>query len=314
MVEPLRPLAETPPEPTDPTDIAPLQADYAQMRLPEIAAQWAAMAAETRHDVAILGYAEEVAGAEARRDLAYDLAVARTEQALVRERVGVARVEREARIEVEAAEIERKTCELVHSVHRPAEAERYRTETLAEGERHRSRLEAEAEAEAIRARGLAEADVLRAKGLVEAEVIRQKALAEAEGLRARWVAEADGMAHKAAAWERYTAPAIAQILIEHLPEIAAAVSRPLENVDRIAVVSTGEGETAGLERITQSVMSILSQLPGMGELLQSANLGALPTPIPPAAKASPHGHPPSEPGVLRARWRGRMDGLRGGKR
>ncbi|MBM3502104.1 MAG: hypothetical protein FJX74_25915 [Armatimonadetes bacterium] len=263
-------------------DIDRLTSDlgYAEMRLPEIAAALAIADAERGLEVAALGHAADVAGAEARRDLAYDLQVARTEQLLVRERVGVARVEREARIEVETLEIERKTHELVHSVHRPAEAERYRTETLAEGDRYRSRLEAEAEAEAIRARGLAEADAIRARGLAEAEVIRHKALAEAAGLRARLVAEADGMAHKAAAWEQYTSWAIAQILIEHMPQIAAAVSRPLENVDRIAVVSTGEGDTAGLERLTQSVAAIMNQLPGMAELLGSLPLR--PAPEPPA--------------------------------
>ena len=271
-------------DPTD-TDLARRDADYADLRLPEIAATLAMADVERSHDVRVLGYAEQVAAAEARRDLAYDLQVARTEQALVRERVGVARAEREARIEVETLEIERRTQELVHSVHRPADAERYRVETLADADRYRNHLEADAEAEAIRARGLAEADAIRAKGLAEAEVLRVKALAEAEGIRARLLAEADGMAHKAAAWERYTSWAIAQILIEHLPAIASAVSQPLENVDRIAVVSAGEGDTAGLERITQSVAAIMNQLPGMSDLLAGLNLAELMKP--PATSDAP---------------------------
>ncbi|MBM3474418.1 MAG: hypothetical protein FJX75_14235 [Armatimonadetes bacterium] len=162
----------------------------AEACLAEIAAQFAVADAECNRDVAACDFAAQVARAEARRDLAYDLQRARLEQALVRERVGIARVEREARLEVEDLEIRLKEKELVHSVHRPAEAERYRVDTLTEAELNRTRRLAEADAEAIRLRGLAEAEAIRAVGLAEAEVIRQKALAEAEGIRARHLAEA----------------------------------------------------------------------------------------------------------------------------
>jgi len=252
---------------------------------------------ERSHDLRVLGYAEQVAGAEARRDLAYDLQVARTEQALVRERVGVARVEREARIEVESLEIERKSRELVHQVHRPAEAERYRAETLADGERYRRRLEAEAEAEMIRARGTAEADAIRARGLAEAEVIRQKALAEAEGVKAKLLAEAEGMKQKAAAWEQYTAPAISQILIEQLPGIAAAVAGPLERIDRIVMVNSGNGDSTGVERITQGVTNVMAQLPGMAELLGSLKLGDVVQQLRAAAASSAGGNGAGEGGA-----------------
>ena len=100
-------MAEPSDRPID-TGLAPRDTGYADLRLPEIAATLAMADAERSHDVAVLGYAEEVASAEARRDLAYELAIARTEQALDRERIGVTRVEREARIEVETVEIEPK--------------------------------------------------------------------------------------------------------------------------------------------------------------------------------------------------------------
>jgi flotillin len=237
-----------------------------------VAAELAIADAERAKDVKVREYAAQVAQAEAAKDLAYDVQKAKTEQLLVNERVGVSRVEREKQIEVEELEIARREKELVHSVEKPAEAERYRIETLAGAEQKRVRLTAEADADAIRLRGCAEADVIRATGQAEAEIIRQKALAEAEGEKAKLLAEAEGMQHKAAAWEKYTAPAISQILIERLPEIAAAVAAPLERIDRITMVNTGGGDSAGIERITQGVTNILAQMPGMTELLGSVNL------------------------------------------
>ena len=110
-------------------------------------------------------------------------------------------IERRKQIEIEEQEIIRKSKELEATVKRPAEALKFKTETLAEGERwddffsallkkkknfffanpfflsffllfyfERQQLikAAEAEAEAIRAKGTAEAAVLKAKG--EAEV------------------------------------------------------------------------------------------------------------------------------------------------
>jgi hypothetical protein len=154
--------------------------------------------------------AAEVYRAQAVRDLAYDLQRARTEQALVAERMGIGRVAGQKRVQVEDLEIERRSKELVHQVHRPADAERYRVETLAAAEVGRTLLLADADAQAVRLRGLAEAEAIRAIGLAEAEVMRQKALAEAEGLRARLLAEAEGMRQKAAVWERCGAPASTQ--------------------------------------------------------------------------------------------------------
>ena len=192
----------------------PAAAVEAEAHLAEVAAQLAIAEAEFDRDISACEFAAQVAEAEAVRDLAYDLQRARLEQALIRERVGIARAEREERIEVEELEIRRKEKELVHSVHRPADAEHYRVETLAEAESSRVRLLAEADAEAIRLRGLAQAEVIRAIGLAEAEVIRQKAFAEAEGIRARLLAEAEDMRHKAAASETYPGPVISRVPIE----------------------------------------------------------------------------------------------------
>jgi flotillin len=80
------------------------------------------------------------------------------------------------------------------------------------------------------------------------------------------------MLKKAEAWEHYTAPAISEILIDRMPDIASAVTSPLEKVDRIVLIGNGNGDGAGVERVTQSITSVLAQLPGFTELVQGLDL------------------------------------------
>lgn len=183
----------------------------------------------------------EVAKVKAQGDVAYEVAKVKAEQDLVTERLSVSRIEIERRIEIENLEVSRRERELAHSITRPAEAEAERLRRIAE----------------------AEADAIRIKGLAEAAVMRAKAEVEAFARRAALVAEADGMRAKAAAWENYNAAALSEIFIERLPEIAAAVSKPLEGVERIVMVSTGSGAETGIERLTQGITNVMAQLPAV---------------------------------------------------
>jgi len=165
--------------------------------------------------------------------------------------------------------------ELVHAVRKPAEAERFKIETLAQAEQKRMHALAEAAAESARLRGTAEAEVIRAKGEAEAEAIRQKALAEAEGLKAKFLAEAEGMKEKAKAWQDYNAAAVSEKFIEKLPEIAAAVASPLSKIERIVMVNNGNGNGTGVEQITKGVTDVIAQVPGVVEMLTGVNLPEL---------------------------------------
>lgn len=266
-----------------------------ESQLAEIARDVAVAEAEKSKGVKVNQFAAEVAQAKAQSDLAYDLQKAKTEQLVVEEQLGVNAVEREKRIEVDSLEIERKEKELMHSVRKPAEAEQFRIETLAAAERGKLRLVAEGEAEGQRLRGLADADVIRAKGEAEAEIIRQKALAEADGMRARYAAEADGMRQKAAAWKEYTSAAIAEILIDRMPDIAAAVAQPLEKIDRIVMVSSDGNGSSGVERVTGGLTKILAQVPAVTEMLGGVDLKELIRQIPGTARASGQDNGQDEP-------------------
>ena len=124
------------------------------------------------------------------------------------------------------------------------------------------KTEAVGESDAIRKRGEGEAAASKAKGLAEADVIRQQGLSEAEAT-----------AKKAEAWKLYTQAAIIQQVIDALPKVAAAISAPLAQTDRIVVISSG-GDGAGISKITEDVTNIIAQVPTTIEALTGVDLVA----------------------------------------
>src|SRR6202011_5098599 len=145
------------------------------------------------------------------------------QQQVTAEAVHIQQIEREQQIKVQEAEISRREKELVATVLKPAEVERQRIETLANAEKMRLTVEAEGQAAAIRTQGEAEADIIFKKG----------------------EAEAKAMNVKAEAYQEFNQAAIVDKLISSMPEIVRALASPLSKVDRITVVSTGDGASAG---------------------------------------------------------------------
>ena len=126
------------------------------------------------------------------------------------------------------AEIQRRERELIATVLKPAEVERQRIETLAEAEKQRLIIEAEGHAAAIRAQGEAEAEIIFKKG----------------------EAEAKAMNVKAEAYQEYNQAAVVDKLITSCRRSCSALAAPLANVDKITIVSTGDGDAAGMNKIT----------------------------------------------------------------
>merc|ERR1712119_97198 len=147
-------------------------------------------------------------------------------------------VERAQNISIQEQEIMRREKELDSKVRKPAEAEKYRLEKIAEAERQKVVLEAEAEATALR-------------GEAEAYAIEVKAKAEAEQ-----------MAKKADAWQEYKEAALVDMMLKVLPKVAAEVSAPLSQVDKITMVSDGDGPI-GASKVTGEVPDIMNSLPAM---------------------------------------------------
>lgn len=219
-------------------------------------------------------YEAETNRKRAEAELAYTLQQNITNQTVKSEEVGIEVVAKHRQIEVQEQEVMRRERELDATVRKPAEAERYKVQTLAEARQFQLQTEAMGEAEAIRRRGEAEADAAKAKGLAEAEVLRQKGLAEAEVIRQQGLAEAEATLKKADAWKEYTQAAVIQQLLDSLPEVAAAIAQPLSRTDRIVIVSSGgdNGSGVGASKITQDVTNIIAQVPATIEALTGMDL------------------------------------------
>lgn len=156
--------------------------------------------------------------------------------------------EKEKQIELQNLEALRKEKELEATVKKPAEAERFKIEQLAEAEKMRQIALAQAEAEKIKLAGQAEAEAIKAKGIAEAEIT------EAQGM-----AIAKAMMKKAEAWRMYNNAAIAEIMIEKLPEIAEKVANPLNKVERIIMIGGNSG--AGLSNLTKDIAGTVATVP-----------------------------------------------------
>ena len=71
----------------------------------------------------------------AESELAYQLQAAKTRQLIRAEEIEIDVVERRRQIEVEEQEVLRKEKELIANVNRPAEAEKFKVETIAQAQR-----------------------------------------------------------------------------------------------------------------------------------------------------------------------------------
>jgi len=162
-------------------------------------------------------------------------------------------VQRQEQIKVSELEVQRKALELQATITKPAEAEGKRIEVMAEAQRQKLSIEAAGQAEATRLQGTAEAEIVRAKGQ----------------------AEADAMHQKAEAYQEYSQAAVLDKLIGGMPEIVRALSQSLASVDKITVVSTGDGHSAGVSQITGEVAKMVAQVPELFETLTGQKISDL---------------------------------------
>lgn len=198
------------------------------------------------------GYQAEVDHAQARAKLAGPLAEAAARQEVVVQETKVAELE-----------ADKKEQQLQVEVRKPADAEAYRTVTLAQAQREskvheaeanaretelragadamRVKAAAEAEAASTRARGLASAEATRATGEAEAASVQARGLAEAESARALGLAEAEAIKARAAALAENQEAVIAQELAENWPAIVKAGAEAFAGVDHMVVLNGAEG-------------------------------------------------------------------------
>ncbi len=232
--------------------IARAQADQERV-LAETLSQ--AKQAEAQRDLEIkkASYLEMIKKQQAQADKAYEIQANVMQQQVTAEAVKIQQVEKEQQIKVQEAEISRREKELIATVLKQAEIERQRIETLAAAEKQRLIVEAEGHASAIRTQGEAEADIIFKKG----------------------DAEARAMNVKAEAFQEYNQAAVVDKLLTGMPEIVKALAAPLASIDKITIVSTGDGDTAGINKITGDMAKMVAQVPALFETLSGMKISEL---------------------------------------
>ena len=143
---------------------------------------------------------------------------------------------------------------LVASVKKPADAEKYRTEVEAEANKIKAIKEAEARAEAIKVEAQARAEARRFEAQAEADAIKAKGAAEADAIRAKGIADAEAKDRLAEAMKKYGEAAVVEMVVEKLPEIMGAVSKPMEQIDKITVIDNGGKD--GASKVAKTVSDI----------------------------------------------------------
>ena len=211
--------------------------------------------AEAQRDLEIkkAQYVETIKRQQAQADKAYDIQSNMMQQQVVAEAVKVRQVEKEGEVKVQEAEILRHEKELIANVLKNAEIDKKRIEMLAEAARQKMTIEAEGAAAATRMQGEADADIILRKG----------------------EAEAKAMNVKAEAYQEWNQAAVVDKLITGLPEVVRAMASPLSNVDKITIVSTGDGDSAGMHKITGDLTKIAAQIPALFETLSGMQMSDL---------------------------------------
>jgi flotillin len=232
--------------------IAKAQADQERVQAETLSL---AKQAEAQRDLEIkkAQFLEVTKKQQAQADKAYDIQANIMQQQVIAESVRVQQVEKEGQVKVQEAEINRREKELIATVLKQAEIERQRIETLAEAEKQRLMAEAEGHASSIRQQGEAEAEIIFKKG----------------------EAEAKAMNVKAEAYQEYNQAAVVDKLLTGLPEVVKALASPLANVDKITVVSTGNGDAAGLNKVTGDLTKMAAQVPALFETLSGMDIREL---------------------------------------
>src|SRR5436853_4834016 len=232
--------------------VAKAQADKERV-LAETLSQAAQAEAQRDLQVKQANFLEAVQKQKASADKAYEIQANVMQQQGIAEQVKIEQVQKTGKIAVQDAEIQRRERELVATVLKQAEIERRKIETLAEAQKQKLIFEADGQAASTRATGEAEAEIIFKKG----------------------EAEAKAMNVKAEAYQDYNQAAVIDKLIGNMPEIVKALASPLANVDKITIVSTGNGNAAGMNKITGDVAAMAAQIPALFETLSGMQLSDL---------------------------------------
>lgn len=196
------------------------------------------------------------------------------EKELVDEQMRIEILRKQKEIELAENETLKKEKELDAKVKKQAEADKFQKEKEAEAQKFREISQAEAIATATELEAKASAEAVRVKGFAESEVIRAKGTAEIEIVKARGEAEANVMKEKAEAFKLYNDAAMAQMIIDRIPEIAESIAKPLSKTEKIVIIDNGGADSkgGGASKVTGYITDIIGQLPETVEAITGFNI------------------------------------------
>jgi flotillin len=211
--------------------------------------------AESNRDLEVkrAEYDAKVREQRALAEKAYEISSNQAQQKVIAEQVRIDQVQRQEQIKVQELEVRRRVLELESTITKPADAERQRIGMMAEAQRAKLATEAAGTADAIRLQGNAEAEIVRAKGQ----------------------AEADAMHQKAEAYQEYSQAAVLDKFITGMPDVVRALAGSLASVDKITIVSTGDGKSGGASQLTGEVAKMVAQVPELFESLTGQKISDL---------------------------------------
>lgn len=163
----------------------------------------------------------------------------------------IAKQEKEAEIKEKEIAVREKSLDA--EVKKQADAEKYARIQKADADKY----EAEQKAEAEKITKMKEAEAAKAQGIAEAEATKAKGMAEAETIRAKGMAEAEAMEKKADAMAKYGKAAMTEMIIKVLPQMAEAIAKPLESIDKVSIIG-GAGDS-GMSAISDNVPQVLAK-------------------------------------------------------
>ncbi|MBO0609521.1 flotillin family protein [Myceligenerans salitolerans] len=239
-------------------------AEQIAQRQKELDLKKAAIKAETDKAQAEAEAAGQLARAEQDRNVAIEEREAMAEKARVeQERLDIEiRKPAEARAYAQVQEANARR----DAENASTQADAFKRTTIAEANKTAAIQDAEAAAESVRRAGEAERD----KQVALAAGIRAEGEARAAAVEAEGRAEAAATDAKAEALRKYGEAALAQELIERLPEIVRAAAEPIGNIAGMTVVSTD-----GASALTKNVASVLGEGQGVIKQLTGVDLNDL---------------------------------------
>lgn len=181
--------------------------------------------------------------AKAQSDAAYEIQKQEQEKTLQTRTIQaqIAKAEEETKLREQQIAIKEK--ELEAEKKKLADAEKYAAEKAAEAELARQQREAEA---------------IKAKGEAEAAAIEAKGKAEAAAIKAKGEAEAEAMNKKAEAYKKYNNAAIAEMMLNILPQMAEQIAKPLSQINDINIY--GGSVSDGVSQISGNSPAVIKQV------------------------------------------------------